>query len=76
ATQHQILHTPIKTRRIEKIFITHLHGDHIYGLPGLLGSRSFQGAETPLTVYGPPGIEDFIRVSLEISGTYLRYPLE
>jgi ribonuclease Z len=43
ATQHQILHTTIKPRRIEKIFISHLHGDHIYGLPGLLSSRSFQG---------------------------------
>lgn len=32
ATQHQILHTSIKPRKIEKIFITHLHGDHVYGL--------------------------------------------
>ncbi|MBU9722375.1 MULTISPECIES: ribonuclease Z [Bacillaceae] len=76
ATQHQILHTPIKTRRIEKIFITHLHGDHIYGLPGLLGSRSFQGAEEPLTVYGPRGIEEFIQTSLNVSQTCLKYPLE
>ena len=57
ATQHQILHTSVRPRRIEKIFITHLHGDHIFGLPGLLGSRSFQGGTTPLTVYGPKGIK-------------------
>ncbi|MGF2616974.1 ribonuclease Z [Rossellomorea vietnamensis] len=75
ATQHQILHTTLKPRKIEKIFITHLHGDHIYGLPGLLGSRSFQGGETELTVYGPPGIREFIQVSLSISGTHLLYPL-
>ena len=60
ATQHQILHTSVRPRRIEKIFITHLHGDHIFGLPGLLGSRSFQGGTTPLTVYGPKGIKQFV----------------
>ena len=36
ATQHQILHTSIKPSKIENIFITHLHGDHLYGLPGFL----------------------------------------
>jgi ribonuclease Z len=76
ATQHQILHTSIKPRRIEKIFITHLHGDHIYGLPGLLSSRSFQGGETLVTVYGPTGIKEYIEVSLKISKSHLKYPIE
>lgn len=76
ATQHQILHTSIKPSRIEKIFISHLHGDHIYGLPGLLSSRSFQGGETNVTVYGPTGVKSFIETSLQVSGTYLKYPLE
>ncbi|MGM7700288.1 ribonuclease Z [Pseudalkalibacillus sp. Hm43] len=76
ATQHQILHTNLKLWQITKIFITHMHGDHIYGLPGVLGSRSFQGADDPLTVYGPKGIKDFITVTLETSRTYLKYPLE
>ena len=76
ATQHQILHTSLKPRRVEKIFITHLHGDHIFGLPGFLGSRSFQGGDSPLSVYGPPGIRSFIEVSLQVSGTRLQYPLE
>jgi ribonuclease Z len=76
ATQHQILHTSIKPRRIEKIFITHLHGDHIYGLPGLLSSRSFQGGDSLVTVYGPQGIKEFIEVSLKISKSYLKYPIE
>ncbi|EKN69701.1 ribonuclease Z [Neobacillus bataviensis LMG 21833] len=75
ATQHQILHTSIKPRRIEKIFITHLHGDHIYGLPGLLSSRSFQGGESEVTVYGPKGIKEYIHVSLSLSQTYLKYQL-
>lgn len=76
ATQHQILHTSIKPRRIEKIFITHLHGDHLYGLPGLLSSRSFQGGDTEVTVYGPKGIEEYLKVSLSVSQTFLKYPLK
>lgn len=75
-TQHQILHTSIKPRRIEKIFITHLHGDHIYGLPGLLSSRSFQGGESKVTIYGPKGLKDFIQISLSVSQTHLKYPIE
>ncbi|MBM7577508.1 ribonuclease Z [Jeotgalibacillus terrae] len=75
ATQHQILQTSIKPRRITKVFITHLHGDHIFGLPGFLGSRSFQGGTGPLTVYGPAGIKDYIETSLRISKTYLKYEL-
>lgn len=76
ATQHQILHTSIKPRRIEKVFITHLHGDHIYGLPGLLASRSFQGGESEVTIYGPKGLQEYITISLSVSQTYLKYPLK
>lgn len=75
ATQHQILHTNVKPSKIEKIFITHLHGDHIYGLPGLISSRSFQGGTDELIIYGPKGIAEYVTVSLQISGTYLKYPL-
>lgn len=76
ATQHQILHTSLKPRKINKIFITHLHGDHIFGLPGLLSSRSFQGGEDMLTVYGPKGIKQFIETSLHVSGSHLTYPIQ
>ena len=41
-TQHQILHHAIKLGKVTHIFITHMHGDHIFGLPGLLSSRSFR----------------------------------
>lgn len=75
ATQQQILHTTLKPRKIDKIFITHLHGDHIFGLPGLISSRSFQGGESPLTIYGPKGIKNFILTSLKVSGTHLRFQL-
>lgn len=76
ATQHQILRTTVKPRKIEKIFITHLHGDHIYGLPGLLGSRSFLGGDELLTIYGPKGIKDWLEVTLITSQTHLKYPLK
>ncbi|MDO4432165.1 MAG: ribonuclease Z [Aerococcaceae bacterium] len=76
ATQHQILHTTLKPRKITKIFITHLHGDHIFGLPGFLSSRSFQGGEGELTIYGPPGIQSFIQATLKFSKTKLLYPLQ
>jgi len=76
ATQHQILHTTIRPRRIEKIFLTHCHGDHIFGLPGLLSSRTFLGGEDLLTIYGPKGIKEFIETSFRISGTYLKYQIK
>ncbi|MCI1289987.1 MAG: ribonuclease Z [Lactobacillus sp.] len=75
ATQHQILQTNIRPRKITKIFISHNHGDHIFGLPGLLSSRSFQGEATPLTIYGPAGLEQFVRSALRVSRAHLSYPL-
>ncbi|MBM7544517.1 ribonuclease Z [Weissella beninensis] len=76
-TQHQILKSTIRPRKVEKIFITHMHGDHIFGLPGFLSSRSFQGSDAnePLTIYGPKGIKEFIEVALKVTGSKLTYPL-
>ncbi|MGP6139728.1 MULTISPECIES: ribonuclease Z [unclassified Jeotgalibaca] len=74
-TQQRILKTSLKPRKVTKIFVTHLHGDHIFGLPGFLSSRAFQGGDTPLTVYGPKGIKDFVLTSLRVSQSHLRYPI-
>ncbi|TPR21660.1 ribonuclease Z [Apilactobacillus timberlakei] len=74
-TQQQILRSNLKPRKINKIFITHLHGDHIFGLPGLLSSRSFQGGNTPVTIYGPRGVRDFVEISLGVSQTKLSYKI-
>lgn len=75
-TQQQILKTNVRPKKITNIFITHMHGDHIYGLPGFLSSRSFQGGEDKMTVYGPPGIRDYIQMNLKLSQTRLLYPLD
>jgi len=75
ATQHQMLYTTLKPRKLEKIFITHMHGDHIFGLPGLLGSRSFLDGKESLTIYGPVGIEEWILTTLRLSRTILQYKL-
>ncbi|MGQ7509132.1 ribonuclease Z [Streptococcus suis] len=74
-TQNQILETAIRPRKVAKIFITHLHGDHIFGLPGFLSSRSFQSSEeqTDIDIYGPVGIRSFVLASLKVSGTRLPY---
>ncbi|MBA5729008.1 ribonuclease Z [Aerococcaceae bacterium INB8] len=73
-TQHQILKTTLKPGKVKNIFITHMHGDHIFGLPGFLSSRSFQGGDNqPITIYGPPGIEQYINASLKYSKSNLLY---
>ncbi|MCI3922545.1 ribonuclease Z [Paenibacillus sp. TRM 82003] len=74
-TQQQMLCSPLKPGKLEYVFITHLHGDHLYGLPGLLTSRSYQGGEDALTVFGPPGIKRFLETALEISGAHVDYEL-
>ncbi|OAT50465.1 ribonuclease Z [Providencia heimbachae] len=75
-TQHRILNSPFKASKIEKIFITHLHGDHIFGLPGLLCSRSMGGSTDLLTLYGPKGLKQYIETTLSVSASYMTYPLE
>lgn len=77
-TQHQILRTSVRPRKINKVFITHLHGDHLFGLPGFLSSRSFQSGDEvrPLTIYGPKGVADYVRASMQVTQTKLSYPLE
>lgn len=74
-TQHQLLHTSWKLSRLNKLFITHLHGDHVYGIPGLLSSRSSLGGTEPLEIYGPAGLRELVEANLRIAETHLDYPL-
>lgn len=75
-TQQQVLRAPVRLSQLEQIYVTHLHGDHVFGLPGLLASRSSaQDLETPVTIFGPPGLEEWLRVTLRLTATGLRFPL-
>ncbi len=74
-TQHQIQKAQLRGGRIRRIFITHLHGDHIFGLPGLLTSLSMYGATGPIDVYGPDGLERFVTAAIDTSRSYLNYEL-
>ena len=76
ATQHQILHSPLKLSKLEKIFITHMHGDHVFGLPGLLSSRASHEGSPPLTVYGPQGLRDFLEATLRATQSRIDFGLE
>ena len=78
ATQHQILRTTIKPTKISRIFISHMHGDHILGLIGFLSSRSFLLAEdaSPMIIYGPKGIKDFVTFNLNATRTTLAYKVD
>lgn len=74
-TQHKLLETPIKLNRIDRIFITHLHGDHVFGLPGLLSTRAYDGGVDPVTIYGPPGLQKMVETLFELSGSHLAYDI-
>ena len=75
-TQQQVLRSSVKLSQLEQIWVTHLHGDHVFGLPGLLASRSAaQAVEAPVTVFGPPGLEEWLRTTLRLTATGLKFPL-
>lgn len=60
-TQHQLLHTRYSLLKLSAVFITHMHGDHCYGLPGLLASAQLSGRTEPLTLVGPPELESYLK---------------
>jgi ribonuclease Z len=66
-TQHRLQAAPVKSGAIEAIFISHLHGDHVYGLPGLLATLSMNGRERPLDLVGPPALREYIEATLRTS---------
>lgn len=75
ATQMQMQKAKFSLAKLEMIFLTHLHGDHLFGLPGVLTTRSLMQNQTPLTLVGPKGIKQFIQTVIDISYSWLTYPL-
>lgn len=74
-TQMQLRKFKVKFSRIRHIFISHLHGDHFFGLPGLISSFLLLGRTAELHVYGPKGIKEAILLLLKLGKTYTNYPL-
>lgn len=66
----------IPLQKIELICISHLHGDHVLGLIGLLGSMNLFGRERSLKIAGPSAIMEFVTRSLELTYTHIRFPIE
>ncbi|MFT5926304.1 MAG: ribonuclease Z [Rubritalea sp.] len=74
-TQMALRKNSIKFSRIKHIFISHLHGDHVYGLIGLISTFCLLSRESELTIYGPKGIKELILLQLKLAKVYTSYDL-
>jgi ribonuclease Z len=74
--QMRLLQAGIKRSKVEYVFISHLDGDHFFGLLGLVTTMHLQRRDKKLTVVSPPGIKEFIDVSLKVTGTELCFEIE
>jgi len=75
-TQHRILRTSYSLMSLGAVFITHIHGDHCYGLPGLLASAGMLNRTAPLLVVGPPSVRRFVNAVRETTELTLPYAIE
>lgn len=75
-TQHQILHTPLSLQQLRAICITHVHGDHCYGLAGVLASMAMGGRTAPLTLIAPQAIGKLLDTLTLTTELYFNYPIE
>jgi ribonuclease Z len=75
-TQFQLNRYRVPIKRLDAIFISHLHGDHVLGLPGLLSSMSLGGRTKLLPIIGPEGIKELVETQLRLTHGFLTYPLE
>jgi ribonuclease Z len=74
-TQHQFLRSQLRVSQLRRVFITHMHGDHIYGLPGLLASLGLAGTCAGVDLHGPDPLRDYLEGVLRCSSTRISYPL-
>ena len=75
-TQVQLRRYKVKFSRIKHIFISHLHGDHYFGLIGLISTFMLLGREAELNIYGPKGIKEVIMLQLKLGKAWFNYPLK
>jgi ribonuclease Z len=75
-TQHRILRAPLSLHDLDCVFITHMHGDHCYGLPGLLASAGMLNRSAPLTLVGPPALRPYLDGVMATTELGLPFPLE
>ena len=75
-TQHQFLRSELRLSQLRRVFITHMHGDHVFGLPGLLASLGLAGSSAHgVDLYGPDPLESYLNGVLHTSSTRIGYPL-
>ena len=74
-TQVQLRKNKLKFSKINHIFISHLHGDHFFGLIGLISTFALLGRTTDLHIYGPKGIKEIIDLQLKLSNSWTKYQL-
>jgi len=75
-TQTQLMRSSLHWGRLEAIFIGHLHGDHVNGLPGLLATLSMSERKTPLRLCGPKGLKKYLRILQECKTLWIDFPLD
>jgi ribonuclease Z len=75
-TQVQLRKNKVKFSAINHIFISHLHGDHFYGLIGLISTFNLLNRNKDLTVYGPKGVEEIIKLQFKLSNSWPQYNLK
>ena len=75
-TQWQMLEYRVRPHHLRAIFISHLHGDHYFGLFGLLGTMHLQGRTQPLQIIGPPGLDEVLTTQARVSNTQLGFEME
>jgi ribonuclease Z len=75
-TQRQMMQAKVSFHKKLKVFLTHLHGDHVLGLPGVLQTMALMDRKEPVAVYGPPGIKDFLVCTKETLNFGLTFPVE
>ena len=74
-TQHQFLRCDLRLSQLRRVFITHMHGDHVFGLPGLLASLGLGGTSNGVDLYGPDPLDAYLQGVLRTSSTRIGYPL-